>query len=89
MVAQDEAAVGFSFGSMTLWVDKVAHATHAEVWLELATADVNAATARVVAAGGQVVDEIEPLGRPDRHWILDPGGTVLLLTPPDRGSDAS
>jgi hypothetical protein len=26
-------------------------------------------------------DEIEPLDRTDRHWIIDPAGVVLLLTP--------
>jgi hypothetical protein len=81
VAAERDTSVGFSFGPMVLWLDRVEHATHAEVWLELSTPDVETATATLVAAGARKADEIEPLDRADRHWIIDPGGTVLLLTP--------
>lgn len=81
VVDESDSSIGFEFGSMVLWLDRVEHATHAEVWLELSTTDVDASTAALVAAGARVADEIEPLDRRDRHWIIDPGGTVLLLTP--------
>jgi predicted enzyme related to lactoylglutathione lyase len=87
VVADHGTTVGFSFGAATLWIDAVPTATHAEVWLELAATDVDSATERLVAGGGRVADEIEPLDRPDRHWIIDPGGTVLLLTTPDPAGD--
>ena len=80
VVAEEAATVGFEFGSMTLWIDRVEHATHAEVWLELSTADVEAGARRLTDAGARVADEIEPLGDAPWHWVIDPGGTVLLLT---------
>jgi hypothetical protein len=46
--------VGFEFGCMVLWMDRVEHATHAEVWLELSTTDVEA-SARQLEAGGPSV----------------------------------
>lgn len=82
VIAERPNSVGFAFGSMTLWIDGVDHATHAEVWLELVSSAVPEATDRLVAAGARVADEIETLERADRHWIIDPGGAVLLLTPP-------
>jgi hypothetical protein len=81
VVDERDSSVGFEFGSMVLWLDRVEHATHAEVWLELSTTDVDASTAALVGAGARVADEIESLDRTDRHWIIDPAGTVLLLTP--------
>ncbi|MEN3271777.1 MAG: hypothetical protein V7636_538 [Actinomycetota bacterium] len=81
VVDQRESSVGFAFGSSVLWLDRVEHATHAEVWLELSSDDVDADASTLVAAGARIADEIEPLDRSDRHWIIDPAGTVLLLTP--------
>ncbi|HZU72844.1 MAG TPA: VOC family protein [Acidimicrobiales bacterium] len=74
---------GFEFGGMTLWIDAVNHATHTEVWLELATEDVDAGSASIVAAGGRVADEIEPLEGRRAHWVIDPAGLVVLLTTPE------
>ena len=81
VVDERDSSVGFEFGSIVLWIDRVEHATHAEVWLELSTSDVEGSTSVLVAAGARLADEIEPLDRNDRHWIIDPAGTVLLLTP--------
>ena len=81
VVAERQSSIGFEFGSMVLWVDRVEHATHSEIWLELATANAELATATLTDAGARIADEIEPLDRGDRHWIIDPGGSVLLLTP--------
>ena len=80
VVEERASSVGFEFGSMVLWLDRVEHATHAEVWLELSTSDVEASARLLEAVGARVADEIEPLDRDDRHWIIDPAGTVLLLT---------
>lgn len=81
VVEEQASSVGFGFGTMVLGLDRVEHATHAEVWLELSTADVESSVADLVAAGARIADEIEPLDRSDRHWIIDPAGTVLPLTP--------
>src|SRR3954453_6707280 len=40
VLEERESSVGFAFGSMVLWLDRVEHATHAEVWLELSTSNV-------------------------------------------------
>jgi hypothetical protein len=80
VVEERDSSVGFEFGAMVLWLDRVDHATHAEVWLELSATDVEASANALEAAGARVADEIEPLDRRDRHWIIDPAGTVLLLT---------
>lgn len=69
----------FAFGSMRLWIDCVAHATHAEVWLELRTDNLEAGADRLANAGARIVDELEPLDGVDGHWVQDPAGTVLLL----------
>jgi len=81
VLEERESSVGFGFGSMVLWLDRVDHATHAEVWLELSTSNVRSAAEKLAAAGARIADEIEPLDREDRHWIIDPAGAVLLLTP--------
>jgi len=81
VIEERPASVGFAFGSVVLWLDRVEHATHAEVWLELTAPDVEAASREMSASGARIADEIEPLDRTDRHWIIDPAGTVLLLTP--------
>jgi len=79
-VESEPGSQGFEFAGMRLWLDRVAHATHSEVWLELATDDVAAGAEALASAGARVADEIEPLGGRDAHWIIDPGGTVLLLS---------
>lgn len=79
-VASHDRTEVFAFGETRLWIDDVAHATHAEVWLEIVTDDVDDGAARLEAAGGVVVDQIEPLGDLDGHWIRDPAGTILLLS---------
>ena len=81
VIEERPSSVGFAFGSMVLWLDRVEHATHAEVWLELTTTDVETAALDLSASGARIADEIEPLDRADRHWIIDPAGMVLLLTP--------
>jgi hypothetical protein len=80
------AAEIFGFGGIRLWLDRVDHATQPEVWLELTTDDVEIGARVLEAAGARITDEIEPLGDLDGHWIMDPAGTVLLLTtsPADR-----
>lgn len=69
----------FEFGAGRLWLDRVERATHAEVWLEILTGDVDEGAARLARSGARIADELEPLDGVDGHWIIDPGGTVLLL----------
>lgn len=69
-------STGFAFGEMTLWIDRVAHQSQPDVWLELFS-DLPAEALR--ALGSPRREELEPLEGVDGHWTSDPAGTVLLV----------
>lgn len=69
-------SVAFTFGAITLWIDRVATQSQVDVWLELNADDPDQALA---ALGSPKRDELEPLGDLAGHWTSDPAGTVLLL----------
>ena len=66
------------FGPNTVWLDCVDNYTHSEIWLELKTPDVHVATQYLDAKGIKTCDEIEEIPN-DRHWIMDPAGTVFIV----------
>jgi hypothetical protein len=70
-----------SFGPNTLWLDCVDNYSHAELWLELGTDDLDAATRAMADAGIHPCDEVEPLNEPElkSHWIKNQAGIVHLL----------
>lgn len=74
--SQTEDSIAFEFGAMTLWVDRVAHQSQADVWLELIADDADRALKRL---GGPRRDELEPLDGVTGLWISDPAGVVILL----------
>lgn len=67
-----------AFGPNVLWLDCVDHCTHSETWLELRTSDVDRATRYLATNGVETCDELEQLPA-DKHWIMDPAGTVFIL----------
>jgi hypothetical protein len=69
-------SVGFVFGSMTLWIDKVEKQSQVDVWLELFTDDPDAA---LTALGSPKRDELEPLDDVNGHWTSDPAGVIVLV----------
>ncbi|MBT1687373.1 VOC family protein [Dawidia soli] len=70
------------FGGNIVWLDCVDNYTHSEVWLELRTPDVAAATEYLASRGVDTRDEFEEIPK-DMHWIQDPAGTVFIVgTPP-------
>lgn len=71
-----ENSVGFRFGEMTLWIDRVLHQSQVDVWLELFSDEPTAALAQL---GGPQRDKLEPLDGVTGHWTSDPAGTVLLV----------
>lgn len=77
-------SVGFAFGPMTLWLDRVPHQSQVDVWLELFADDPGAALAGLDAP---VRDELEPLDGVTGHWTSDPAGTVLLLRQAREGEE--
>jgi catechol 2,3-dioxygenase-like lactoylglutathione lyase family enzyme len=79
----DPPSVGFVFGANQLWIDRVEHVSHAELWLELNVDDVDAAAERLEQAGVARRDEIEPLGDSfDGYWIANPAGIIHLVSRP-------
>lgn len=69
-------SVGFRFGDMTLWIDRVRHQSQSDVWLELFSDDP---TAALTMLGSPRRDELEPLDSVTGRWTSDPAGTVLLV----------
>ncbi len=69
-----------AFGGVTLWLDRVEGISEPEVWLEIKTDDLEAATAHLANGGIETCDEVEPLPPDMRaHWIRNPAGVVHLL----------
>lgn len=69
-------SVGFVFGEMTLWIDRVSHQSQVDVWLELFCQDPDTA---LLALESPQRNELEPLTGVVGHWTSDPAGTVLLV----------
>ncbi len=67
------------FGGNTLWLDCVDHYTHSETWLEIKTDNVEDATRYLKSKGVETRDEIEKIPE-NMHWIMDPAGTVFILS---------
>jgi hypothetical protein len=70
--------VVFQFGSNRLWVDRVEALSQAEVWLEVSTSDVPAASEHLKQAGVVRRDEIEALDF-EAFWISSPAGIIHLV----------
>ncbi|MFN7177607.1 MAG: hypothetical protein ACK4MX_12060, partial [Thermaurantiacus sp.] len=51
-------SIGFEFGALTLWIDRVRHQSQTDLWIELFDEDPDAALA---ALGSPQRDELEPL----------------------------
>ena len=81
---RDGDSFGVAFGPVTLWLDRVDNYAQAEVWLELFTDDVEAATARLAEHGIEPQDELEPLPAGlAAHWISNPAGIPHIVRRPD------
>lgn len=76
-------AVGFEFGSNQLWIDRAGGISQAELWLEIVTEDVAAASAHFEAAGVVRCDEIEPLPEGfNGFWISNPASIIHIVSKP-------
>jgi hypothetical protein len=71
------------FGPNIVWLDCVDNYTHSETWLELKTDDVNTSTKYLESRGITPWDELEEIPK-DMHWIMDPAGTVFILSKGDK-----
>ena len=66
------------FGPNILWLDCIDNYTHSETWLELRTDNVGEAAEYLKRNGVETHDELEQIPE-DKHWIMDPAGTVFIL----------
>lgn len=76
VVRELQNSVGFAFGSMTLWIDRVERQSQTDVWLELFSDDPDKALEKL---HGPRRDELEPLDEVNGLWTSDPAGVVLLV----------
>jgi len=76
VIRELDDSIGFEFGALTLWVDRIPHQSQTDIWLELFDDDPDAALAKL---GSPRRDELEPLTNVNGLWTSDPAGTVILL----------
>lgn len=78
-------SVAFKFGDKNLWIDKVAGISQAEVWLEVVTNDITAASRYLAEKDCVRRDEIEALpGELKAFWISSPSNIIHLVNEKDR-----
>lgn len=74
-------AITFKFGDKTLWIDKIAGLSQAEIWLEILTDDIESASAYFEAKNCIRRDEIEPLPKGFKaFWLANPANIIHLIT---------
>jgi predicted enzyme related to lactoylglutathione lyase len=74
-------AVTFKFGDKNLWIDKITGISQAEVWLEVVTEDIEAASNYFEENNCIRRDEIEPLPEGfTGFWIANPANIIHLVT---------
>ncbi|MCJ0876039.1 VOC family protein [Pseudomonas sp. JI-2] len=79
--ADGEQTPRFEFGDKVLWLDRLAGISQAEIWLEVVTDDLDAASALLQQRHCARRDEIEPL--PDgfrAFWISSPANIIHLIS---------
>jgi len=73
-------SVTFNFGNKKLWIDKVAGISQAEIWLEIVTENIEAASDYFKKNSCVRRDEIEPLPAGFRgFWISSPSNIIHLV----------
>lgn len=72
---------GFEFGANTLWLDHVPRYARSDVWLQLQADDVDDIAGRLASQGVPLREEVEPYDDVPGHWLSDPSGVVIRLSP--------
>jgi hypothetical protein len=71
----------FKFGDKSLWIDKIPGIRRAEVWLEVMTEDLEAASEYLKKSNCIRRDEVEPLPKGFKgFWIANPANIIHLVT---------
>lgn len=74
-------SVRFDFGGKVLWIDRVESLSQAEIWLEVCTDDVEAASRHLAEHGCVRRDEIEALPAGfNGFWVSSPANIIHLVT---------
>lgn len=82
-VEEVETGAKVAFGAVTLWLDRLAHQSQIDLWLEVRAEDTVAAKAYLAAQGVPLCNEVEPLPDDfDGFWIAAPAGTIHLVAGP-------
>ena len=76
LINQSDDSVAFKFGERTLWIDRVATQSQADIWLELCTPSPDEALAQL---GSPDRDGLHLIEDGNGRWTSDPAGVVLLL----------
>ena len=73
-------SIAFLFGDKKLWLDKISGISHAEIWLEIKTDNIQKAADYLKEKGCSRRDEIEPLpGEFKGFWISSPSNIIHLI----------
>jgi catechol 2,3-dioxygenase-like lactoylglutathione lyase family enzyme len=79
-ITKQAPSIGFEFGSNNLWIDRVPGISQAEIWLEVVTNDLEAASTQLQAAGVVRCDDIEPLPQGFQGvWVSSPASIIHLV----------
>jgi catechol 2,3-dioxygenase-like lactoylglutathione lyase family enzyme len=79
-ITKHAPSVGFEFGANNLWLDRVPGISQAEIWLEVVTNDIAAASEQLNAAGVVRCDEIKPLPEGfQAFWVSSPASIIHLV----------
>jgi catechol 2,3-dioxygenase-like lactoylglutathione lyase family enzyme len=78
------ASIRFEFGDRILWIDRVVELSQAEIWLEIVTDDIDAASDYLKKNGISRQDEIEHLPEGFKgFWVSSPANIIHLIADPD------
>jgi catechol 2,3-dioxygenase-like lactoylglutathione lyase family enzyme len=84
-IEKHSPAVVFEFGANQLWIDRVPGLSQAEVWLEVITNDIAAASEHLNTNNVVRRDEIEPLDEGfQAFWISNPASIIHLICKDDQ-----
>ena len=84
LLEKHEDSCVFQFGPVRLWLDRVANLSHLDIWLEVETSDVAAASSYLQDQGVARRDEVEALpDQFDGFWISSPSGVIHLVSGKD------
>jgi hypothetical protein len=84
-IEKHSPAVVYEFGANQLWIDRVPGLSQAEVWLEVITNDIAAASEHLNTNNVVRRDEIEPLDEGfQAFWISNPASIIHLICKDDQ-----